>query len=168
MPSVRWNGQPGNTDSPVLPTMDPEVAVLGGILTEPETIQTVSNVLKPTHFDNRVHRTIYETVLELSRDEIPLDRVTLVNKLNPKLEGVRTRLSKLLDSVATTAHIGHHAKRVVSDHTRREASRRLAVQSRTLKRAAKNVVTHPEMAMLSRFPQFLTVLANRNPAREMD
>jgi replicative DNA helicase len=89
-----------------------EKIVLGSILLEKHIIFEVCKVLKPNDFYIESHIIIYECILDMFNNNIPIDLVTVQSSLAKlgKLDevGGGYALSLLLDSVSSVAHIDHH------------------------------------------------------------
>ncbi len=63
-------------------SLDAEKAVLGSILVDAEVAHLVFPVLKPEDFYSGEHTVIYGAFRDLESDVLPLDYVTVVNKLD--------------------------------------------------------------------------------------
>lgn len=90
-----------------------EASVLGSILLKPEVIKIVETVIEPEDFYSETHRYVYEGMLALEKENVPVDHVTLAHKLRQRgnLEriGGGIALSNLTDAVATTENVEHYA-----------------------------------------------------------
>lgn len=93
---------------------DAEIAVLGGLLIEPEALAKVIEILKPPSFYFPAHTIIYEQVLKLYEKGQPVDILSLSHALNTQdlLErvGGASYLMMLTSSIPTTANIQYYAK----------------------------------------------------------
>lgn len=91
-----------------------EVAVLGGILADPEAIVHVANAITPEDFFYERHRVIYKAALALFERSIAIDPVTLMEELQRsgqlEVAGGLEYLAELLDAVPSAANIGYHAE----------------------------------------------------------
>jgi replicative DNA helicase len=98
---------------------DAERGVLGGILRDPDTLDSVQQLLTVEHFYYDAHQKIYQAINELSNDHTPIDLVTLMERLgrNQHLEDVGGApfLADLWESVQTGANVEYYA-RIVRDH----------------------------------------------------
>lgn len=67
----------------VLQNIDTERAVLGGILVEPDAMKRVSEVLDGdgSDFYHDTHRKIFQTMVSLSKQNTPIDLITLPDAL---------------------------------------------------------------------------------------
>jgi replicative DNA helicase len=97
--------------------LEAERSVLGAILMDKEAIIQVAEFLMPVHFYDPNHRDIYQAALELFEEGMPIDIVTLSDRLKNKeiLEkvGGRAFLAELVESVPTASHAeeyGHIVK----------------------------------------------------------
>ncbi|MBI4656776.1 MAG: replicative DNA helicase [Elusimicrobia bacterium] len=91
-----------------------EMAVLGAMLIDKDSIQTVSEIISPAHFYEDVNRKIYQAILELDKKGRPVDIVTLVEELKKqeRLEdmGGQKYLADLIEKVSTPAHTQSYAQ----------------------------------------------------------
>jgi len=91
-----------------------EQAVLGAILFDSEAIGRIVELLKPEDFYKKAHRLIYQAAVELFERNEPIDLTLVSERLRKRDEldeiGGRVTLIELSDSVATSAHIEHHAR----------------------------------------------------------
>lgn len=97
-------------------SIEAENSVLGAILISKEGITRVAEFLRPEHFYDPAHQSIYQAILELYEKREPLDVVTLAEQLkkNRKLTqvGGSEALTELVDSVPTASHIEHYGRLV--------------------------------------------------------
>ncbi len=95
-------------------SIDGEQAVLGGILLDSRRINEVLEILRPEHFYMQSHRDIYKAMMELSDKQLPLDVVTLKDKLEGmgKLDtiGGIEYISELASMVPTAANVAVYAR----------------------------------------------------------
>lgn len=99
-----------------------EQCVLGAILIDKEAVNIVSGILSPNHFYNTSNSFIYEAMLELSEERVPIDLVTLATSLKKKKVTPsipKSYLSDLLDMVPTAANVESYAKLVQDAYTKR-------------------------------------------------
>lgn len=93
-----------------------EQAVLGAMIIEPQVIDPVRAILKPTYFYRNSHRAIYGVLLKMYDTGTPIDLMTLANELKLKgwLEKVQgyPYLVQLTDSLATATHAEAYAEGV--------------------------------------------------------
>lgn len=94
-----------------------EMAVLGAMLLDRGAIGTVAEILNEACFSRDDHRRVYRAVVALFGRDEAVDLVTLTQELKRRKElddvGGAAYLSTLLGSVATTAHVEHHARIVL-------------------------------------------------------
>jgi len=90
-----------------------EQAILGSILIDKEALFRVVDRLHPRDFYLETHRRLFEIMIELSERGQPLDIVSVSARLKEKniLEeiGGQSYLTKLVNTVPSTAHITHYA-----------------------------------------------------------
>lgn len=125
---------PGESDTapakPVSTRLPPysdeaEKGVLGSVLQDAELMDLcIENQLLPESFYVPAHRTIFETLVEMSQKRHPIDVLTVTNRLR---EGGRVDnaggelyLHRLIDSTPTTAHAGYYIETVRQKHILRQ------------------------------------------------
>lgn len=99
-----------------------ETNVLGSLFLEPELIKDCT--LKPEHFSPGRHFNIFYTLKDLDAKGLPIDFVSVVervgNKRVEKLGGV-SYLSDLAGSVASKANFNYHCALIIEYYQRRQA-----------------------------------------------
>ena len=115
-----WDLTPASNERPAAVTRIPpndteaEEAVLTSMLFDREAISTAHEILKGDDFYRPDYQAIYETMLELFSRSVPVDVVTLSDKLSEKgmlaQVGGRERVVALAASFYTSANIRHHAQ----------------------------------------------------------
>ena len=110
----------GFLPTPRIPPNDTEAeeAVLSSMLFDREAIAISHEFLRGDDFYRPDHKAIYEAMLELFIKNIPVDVITLCDKLNEQgildQVGGRAYVVKLAASYYTSAHIHQHSK-IVAD-----------------------------------------------------
>jgi len=108
-----------------------EISVLGSILIDKDSVVEVADILRPECFYNSSHGLIFECMLDLYEERVPVDLITVSEKLKKKKAlkkiGGRAYLSKLSSSVPTSAHVVHYAQIVRDLFTKRELIRAASV-----------------------------------------
>lgn len=103
--------------------LEAERSVLGSMLMDKNAIINVSGWLLPEHFYDDRHSKIYAVIVDLFQDGIPVDLVTVADKLSKKKllkkVGGRTYLTELVDSVPTSSHAEEYGELVKETATRR-------------------------------------------------
>jgi len=91
-----------------------ERAILGGALRDWRVLDDLFSELEPGDFYAERHRVVFEAMRQLSQEQVPVDMVTLSERLrrDKKLEGVggEAYMMDLADSVVSAAGIGAHAR----------------------------------------------------------
>ncbi|MDQ6966426.1 MAG: DnaB-like helicase N-terminal domain-containing protein, partial [Mariprofundaceae bacterium] len=64
--------------------MDAELAVLGGIMLDPEALERLEGSIIPEHFYVERHRLIFGAMLELSAKGQPVDSLTIKDYLEQR------------------------------------------------------------------------------------
>ncbi|MFH0703321.1 MAG: replicative DNA helicase [bacterium] len=104
--------------------IEAEQAVLGALLINPVAITRVVETLKVESFYKQAHKYIYSSMLDLFKDNNPIDVITVSNnlKISNNLEkvGGRAYVNDLALSVVTTANIEYYAKIVSEKFVLRE------------------------------------------------
>lgn len=104
-----------------------EEVLLGALMLERDAILMVVDILKAESFYKEEHRAIFEAIFALSRDQEPIDILTVTNKLRSegKLEDVGGAhfITSLTSRVATAAHVEFHAKIIQQKYIQRELIR---------------------------------------------
>jgi replicative DNA helicase len=110
-----------------------EESVLGALLLDRDAIIAVAEFLSASDFYDDRHRMIYEACLELYEERVPIDVLTIAERLKKKKAlkdiGSSGYLAELANKVPTAAHVEHYG-RIVKD----------AATKRALMSAASNIV----------------------------
>jgi replicative DNA helicase len=96
--------------------VEAELAVLAGMLFDREAISTAHEILQGEDFYRPDNQKIYETMLELYSRNVPVDVVTLSDKLAEKglleqIYGGRERVVELASTYYTSANTRQHAQK---------------------------------------------------------
>ena len=110
-----------------------EGSVLGALLLDKDAVIAVAEFLSPEDFYDERHRDIYNAIISLYEERVPVDVLTVSEKLKKtkalKRVGGASYLTDIANKVPTAAHVEHYGK-IVKD---------LAVK-RSLMRAASRLV----------------------------
>jgi len=102
---------------------DAEVSVLGALLLDKDAVISVAEFLDSSCFYDERHREIYESIIELYEDRIPIDVLTVSERLKKrkslKKVGGASYLAELANKVPTAAHVEHYGKIVKDQATKR-------------------------------------------------
>ena len=105
-------------------SLEAEKSVLGAVLISKEGITKVAEFLRPEHFYDPSHQSIYQAILELYERREPLDIVTLAEQLKKSRKlsaaGGSEMLAGLVDSVPTASHIEHYGRLVKDTWLKRQ------------------------------------------------
>lgn len=103
--------------------IDAERSLLGSMLLDKDAVINVSGWLRPHHFYDSRHAKIYENILYLFENGLPIDVVTISDRLKKNKElkkiGGRAYLAELASSVPTSAHAEEYGNIVKEGATRR-------------------------------------------------
>ena len=101
-----------------------ELCVLGSVLIDNEAILAVSDFLRAEHFYNLNYGKIYKAMMDLYEDRMPIDIVTVSEKLKEakllKKVGGKTFLSKLANEVPTAANVESYGRIIKALAAKRE------------------------------------------------
>ncbi len=104
-----------------------EEAVLGAIMLEKTAFDTVAEILKPECFYVEAHQHIFKAMQSLQVKSLPIDLLTVVEelKIREQLEqaGGAYAISKLTNSVVSSANIEAHSRIVMQKFIQRELIR---------------------------------------------
>ena len=105
-------------------SIEAEEAVLGSLLIDPDALFEVSSFLRADAFYRAQNRWIYESMLALSENRVPLDIVTLIEELRrrERLEeiGGESTVISLLNAVPTSINVEAYGKMVEAASIRRK------------------------------------------------
>ncbi len=146
-----------------MPPQAPEIeqAVLGALLLEPVAFEAVEDILRADDFYLPANRLVFQAMTSLRTSARPVDMLTVTEELNRRQElaaaGGPFYISQLASLVASSAHIGYHA-RVVRDKS--DARRLIRIASEVMQRAydpAEDIA-----AVVEHAEELLTGLATGN------
>ncbi|MBI6873611.1 replicative DNA helicase [Clostridium aciditolerans] len=102
--------------------IEAELSVIGAILVKNDAICEVINFLKPEDFYDLKNGIIYKNLKELYESNIPIDIITLAERLKDTLKeiGGITYLSKIINSTVTSKGIKEHGEIVKEKASCRE------------------------------------------------
>jgi hypothetical protein len=106
--------------APELPhNIEAERAILGGLMLDNSALDSVADKLVPDSFYHVNHRKIYEAILALHEDELPMDEIHVIDWMSQAktlhfLPGGPAEVSALTDGRPTIANLGHYADIVQS------------------------------------------------------
>jgi len=103
--------------------IEAEQSLIGCLLLDKDAVIAVSGWLLPEHFYDERNAIVYSNILELFNDAIPVDLVTLSDRLKKKKVlskiGGRTFLADLSSTVSTSSHVEEYANIIKESATRR-------------------------------------------------
>lgn len=113
------------TDPKIPPhSTEAETSVLGAMLLDKDSIISVAEFLEATDFYDERHKKIYEAMISLYEDRVPIDILTVSEKLKKKKDfkiiGGATYIAQLTNAVPTAAHVEHYGKIVKNLATKRQ------------------------------------------------
>ncbi len=117
-------------------SIEAETSVLGALLIDKDAIISVAEFLEGKDFYDNRNQKIYESMLSLYEDRVPIDTLTVSEKLKKnksfKIIGGASYLAELTNIVPTAAHVEHYGRIVKNMATKRQllsASSRLSEMS---------------------------------------
>jgi replicative DNA helicase len=114
---------------PPLFNLEAEQAVIGAILLEPKSIDIVREKAPEQAFYHKAHRTIYQAMLEIAEQNIPIDLVQLTEALQKKQKldevGGVIYMSQLAGSVPTATNILYYVDILLEKHRLRNLKQAL-------------------------------------------
>lgn len=100
-----------------------EESVLGALLLDKDAIITVAEFLMADHFYHEKHQLVYACMLDLFEQRVPIDVLTVSERLKQKRSlksvGGSSFLAGLVNKVPTAAHVEHYGKIVRDQATKR-------------------------------------------------
>ena len=104
-----------------------EEVVLGALLLEKNAIFLIQNILKPESFYKEQHQKIYNAILELSKNNKPVDPLTVSDELEKRneLEECEGKyyIHHLTSNVASAGNIEYHSQIIAQKYIQRELIR---------------------------------------------
>lgn len=95
-----------------------EESVLGALLLDKDAVIAVAEFLAPSDFYDERHSDIYEAILSLYEERVPVDVLTVTEKLKKQKDlkkvGGASYLTDIANRVPTAAHVEHYGK-IVKD-----------------------------------------------------
>jgi len=111
-------------------SVEMEQSVLGAILQDNHALVRVLEILQERDFYQDAHRWIFQTMIDLFQDNVPIDVLTVTERLRKKgrfeAAGGAAYLVDLVEMIPTAAHVMYHAQVV-----REKAILRALIQTAT-------------------------------------
>lgn len=103
--------------------LEAEESVLASCLISPKDCEEIVELLKPEHFYKSSHQKIFSAIVSLHNDKIPIDSVTLSERLqsNGHLEasGGATYIAGLINETPIATNAQHYARIITDKATKR-------------------------------------------------
>jgi len=103
--------------------IEAEESILASCLISPKDCEEIVELLKPEHFYKTAHRDIFSAIVSLYNDKIPVDSVTLTDRLksdgNLEKCGGATYIANLINEIPAATNAQHHAKIIIDKATKR-------------------------------------------------
>ncbi len=104
--------------------IEAERSVLGAMMLDPQAVPKVLQYLEAEHFYRQAHRMIFSAMLELERNQEPIDQLTVTDVLKKRgqLEqvGGAYYITELVEAIPSTANVEYYALLVLDAATLRE------------------------------------------------
>ncbi|QQG47294.1 MAG: replicative DNA helicase [Candidatus Woesebacteria bacterium] len=135
---------------------DAEASVIGALLLDKNAVVAIADFLRAEHFYDERNGLIYQAILDLYSERIPIDVLTVSERLKKKkllkkVGGV-TYLTNVVNVVPTSSHIEHYGK-IIKDHSTKrslmEASSRLMKYSTDDALSAEELLDKAESEIFS-------------------
>jgi len=137
-----------------------EQAVLGAVLLDQSCYDLVKDFIPETEvFYDSKNQKIWETVIDLKSENIPIDIVNVSSKLN----GLTYYMTGLVDKVPTTANVVSYARQLNQDWLRRKLVRQSQVIAKEAIDNSKDINT-----LLAGVQETATSLLNLEPGQKFD
>ena len=140
-----------------------EESVLGALLLDKDAIIAVAEFLSAEDFYDDRHKTIFESCIDLYEERIPIDVLTVAERLKRKKAlktiGGASYLAEIANKVPTAAHVEHYGKIVKDTSTKRSlmsAATKLVEFSLDDSLAASELLDKAESAVFSLTQHHLT------------
>ncbi len=137
-------------------SQEAEESVIGAMLLDKDAVIAVAEFLSPSDFYDERLKEIYNACLDLYEERIPIDVLTVANRLKKsktiKAAGSSSFLAELANKVPTAAHVEHYGRIVKDTATKRElmsAAANLVNISMDESSSAAEVMDKAESAILS-------------------
>ena len=105
-------------------SLESEMSVLGAVLQRPDLLYEISDILMPTAFYSSRNKIIYETILELNSKSVPIDSVSVLERLKEKglteRSGGAVYLAELMEFVPNTSNIEHYCNTILKKKIMRD------------------------------------------------
>jgi replicative DNA helicase len=104
--------------------IEAEEALISAVLIDNSTLNEIIEILSPEDFYKRAHKIIFSNIIELNKTNLPVDLVTLTNRLRDTGEledvGGAVYLSTIMDTVPLAVNAGQYAGIVHTKATLRQ------------------------------------------------
>lgn len=101
-------------------SVEAEESVLGALLLDKDAIIAVAEFLSSEDFYDIRHQEIYKAILSLYEERVPVDVLTVTERLKKQKDlkkvGGASYLTEIANKVPTAAHVEHYG-RIVKDHS---------------------------------------------------
>lgn len=155
LPTMKTTPEIFRNDSGVVCNIDAEIAILGAILFDPDSIERVDSIIAPVSFYVSAHAVIYRTMLLLRDSGLKPDLMTVTTRLRDLGEldkvGGKKKISELAECVSAV-NIDQYAQLVQDKFLRRklgQISDRLLLASKNEEKPIAKLLDEAEQLVLS-------------------
>ena len=131
--------------------LEAERSTIGACMLSKEALMDVSEEVRADDFYNEAHREIFGAIMDLYRDNVAVDMLTVCEELNKKkaldMVGGRAYIATLTSEVPSTANAGEYAKIVAEKAMMRQlisVSEEIAAKGYDDKEAAGQLIDRAE------------------------
>jgi replicative DNA helicase len=153
--AIRKNDQPISDRVPPQ-ALDVERSVLGSMLIDNSAVAQGMELLTPDVFYATANRRIFECMMAMFENDVPIDIITLADELRKRghLESVGTEayLNELVESVATSANVEYHARILLEKGTLRHlitAAAEITTNCFSMEKGAQDILDGAESRIFS-------------------
>lgn len=104
--------------------IEAEKSVISSIISEPECLDDIKSILQPEHFFVAKHSVLYKAILELHKQDKPIDQISLFEKLKAddslSNAGGPTYLGKLVESYSSAANVNFQSTLIFEKYLQRQ------------------------------------------------
>lgn len=118
-------------------SVDTERNILASILIDPECFMEVNSILMPKHFYDEINQTIFENLVEMDAEGIPIDRVSLYEFLKKKklIDTIdTTMISQIADGLSASKNVRYYSRLVLEKFLLRQ----IIINCRKIEQRAQN------------------------------
>ncbi len=118
-------------------SIENEYYVLSTVINDPQCFLEVNAILNPNHFYDEINKIIFENLIEMDIEGIPIDELSLFDfikkkKLNDKVD--IPLINRIVNNMNGAGNVSFYCRRIIEDYLRRQ----LIIKAEKIKFIAKN------------------------------